>query len=88
MCFMNILGQCKKISGFRLYAFVLMSNHVHLLIEPADESLDMIFRRIGTRYAGWYNLEVSGGRFPKEAARPFYEYSAIVARHLAKGEVQ
>ena len=52
---MNILGQCKKISGFRLYAFVLMSNHVHLLIEPADESLDMIFRRIGTRYAGWYN---------------------------------
>ena len=55
LCFMNILGQCKKISGFRLYAFVLMSNHVHLLIEPADESLDMIFRRIGTRYAGWYN---------------------------------
>ena len=39
-------------------------------------------------YAGWYNLEVSGGRFPKEAARPFYEYAAIVARHLAKGEVQ
>ena len=33
LCFMNILGQCKKISGFRLYAFVLMSNHVHLLIE-------------------------------------------------------
>ena len=55
LCFMNILGQCKKLSGFRLYAFVLMSNHVHLLIEPTDESLDTIFRRIGTRYAVWYN---------------------------------
>ncbi len=53
--FMNILGRCKKVSGFKLYAFVLMSNHVHLLIEPADESLDTIFRRIGTRYAVWYN---------------------------------
>ena len=53
--FMNILGRCKKVSGFRLYAFVLMSNHVHLLIEPAGETLETVFRRIGTRYAGWYN---------------------------------
>ena len=53
--FMNILGRCKKVSGFKLYAFVLMSNHVHLLIEPTDESLDTIFRRIGTRYAVWFN---------------------------------
>ena len=53
--FLNILGRCKKLSGFKLYAFVLMSNHVHFLIEPADESLDTIFRRIGTRYAVWFN---------------------------------
>ena len=53
--FMRTLAQYKKISGFRLYAFVLMSNHIHMLIEPAGEPLDVIFRRIGTRYAGWYN---------------------------------
>ena len=53
--FMNTLAHCKKISEFRLYAFVLMSNHIHLLIEPVKEPLDMIFRRIGTRYAVWYN---------------------------------
>lgn len=53
--FMNVLERCKKISGFKLHAFVLMSNHVHLLIEPGEESLDMVFRRIGTRYAKWYN---------------------------------
>ncbi|MBQ9408107.1 MAG: sugar phosphate isomerase/epimerase [Clostridia bacterium] len=33
-------------------------------------------------YKGWYNLEITGGRFPAEAARPFYEYAAIVAKWL------
>ena len=29
--------------------------HIHLLIEPVEEPLDTIFRKIGTSYAGWYN---------------------------------
>ncbi|MCR4622359.1 MAG: sugar phosphate isomerase/epimerase [Clostridiales bacterium] len=45
------------------------------------EAFSRTLNEIG--YKGWYNLEVSGGRFPKAAARPFYEYAAIVARHLA-----
>ena len=53
--FMKTLDRCKETSGFRLYAFALMTNHIHLLIEPAGEPLDTIFRRIGTRYATWYN---------------------------------
>ena len=53
--FMNVLASSKKTDGFKLYAFVLMSNHIHLLIEPAEESLSMIFKKIGTRYAVWYN---------------------------------
>ena len=53
--FMTVLKACKEISGFKLHAFCLMSNHVHLLIEPAEEPLSMIFKRIGTRYAVWYN---------------------------------
>ena len=55
LCFMSLLKHYKKFSGFKLHAFVLMSNHIHLLIEPANEALDTIFRRIGTAYAGWYN---------------------------------
>ena len=54
-CFMTVLSHCKKLSGFRLYAFALMSNHVHLLVEPAGEPLDTVFRRIDTRYAVWFN---------------------------------
>ena len=53
--FMTVLRSCKERSGFTLHAFVLMPNHVHLLIEPKDEPLDLIFRRLGTRYAVWYN---------------------------------
>ena len=53
--FMSVLNRCKEVSGFRLHAFALMSNHIHLLIEPAEEPLELIFKRIGTRYAVWYN---------------------------------
>lgn len=53
--FMKALRKCKEVSGFKLYAFCLMSNHVHLLIEPAGESLDIVFKRIGSSYAGWFN---------------------------------
>ena len=54
--FVTILGECKEISGFKLHAFCLMPNHIHLLMEPAgDEPLEIIFKRIGSRYAVWYN---------------------------------
>ena len=53
--FMSVLKECKEISEFRLHAFCLMPNHVHFLIEPAGEPLGMVFRRIGVRYAVWYN---------------------------------
>ena len=54
--FITILGECKEISGFKLHAFCLMPNHLHLLLEPAgDEPLEIIFKRIGSRYAVWYN---------------------------------
>ena len=46
--FMTVLKHCKDIAGFRLYAFCLMSNHVHLLIEPAGEPLSQIFKRVGS----------------------------------------
>ena len=53
--FMSVLKECKEISGFRLHAFCLMPNHLHFLIEPAGEPLDLVFRRSGIRYAVWYN---------------------------------
>jgi len=53
--FMTVVKHNKEISGFKLHAFCLMSNHIHMLIEPAGEPLDQIYKRIGSKYVAWYN---------------------------------
>ena len=37
--FLETVGRVKEISGFKLYAYCLMGNHVHLLLEEANEYL-------------------------------------------------
>ena len=53
--FLNVLKICKEISGFKIHAYCLMSNHVHLLIQEGDEPLDIVFKRIGVRYVQYFN---------------------------------
>ena len=53
--FIQILKDCKAISGFKIFAYCLMGNHIHLLIKPEIEPLAQIFKRIGSRYVYWYN---------------------------------
>lgn len=55
--FLEILEECKKISGFKLYAYCFMGNHLHLLIKVENETLEQIFKRIGGRYVYWYNAK-------------------------------
>ncbi len=55
--FLTVIRECKDISGFELYAYCLMTNHVHFLIKTVEEPLEMIFKRIGSRYVYWYNLK-------------------------------
>ena len=39
-----------------MHAFVLMDNHVHLLLTPGEgAALSRLMQRLGTRYAGWFN---------------------------------
>ncbi len=42
-------------SGFELYAYCLMSNHIHLLLKEGEEELGTLFRRIASKYVQWYN---------------------------------
>jgi REP element-mobilizing transposase RayT len=53
--FLNILSLVRELSGIKLYAYCLMSNHFHLLIKEGDEPLSRTFRRIGARYVYFYN---------------------------------
>lgn len=55
--FLQILRECKAVSGFKLFAYCLMGNHIHLLIKPEQEPLEQVFKRIGGRYVYWYNVK-------------------------------
>ena len=55
--FLEVLKSCKAISEFKLYAYCLMGNHIHLLIKKGKESLETIFKRIGGKFVYWYNVK-------------------------------
>lgn len=55
--FLQILKECKAISGYKLFAYCLMGNHIHLLIKPEEEPLEQVFKRIGSRFVYWYNIK-------------------------------
>ncbi|MBO6159326.1 MAG: transposase [Firmicutes bacterium] len=55
--FLFLLEKYKPISGYKIYAYCLMPNHIHLLIQEGDESLGLAFRRIGSSFVYWYNAK-------------------------------
>lgn len=55
--YLELLQYYKEVCNFQLYAFCLMSNHVHLLIQEGPIPLEGIFRRLNTSYATWFNMK-------------------------------
>lgn len=55
--YLDLLAFYKEECKFDLYAYCLMSNHVHLILRTNDTPLDTIFRKINTHYAGWFNMK-------------------------------
>lgn len=55
--FLEILKEYKIISGYKLYAYCLMGNHLHLIIRVENEPLEQIFKRVCGRYVYWYNAK-------------------------------
>lgn len=53
--FIEVLQKYKKISEYKLYAYCLMGNHLHLLLMEGKEPLEQIMRRICGSYVFWYN---------------------------------
>ena len=52
---LETLKHYKEKSGYEIYAYCFMSNHVHLLIKEGEEELGTVFRRVGATYVYWYN---------------------------------
>lgn len=53
--FLTVLAVVKEASGCQIFAYCLMTNHVHLVLRVTDEPLAVVVKRIGVRYAGWFN---------------------------------
>jgi putative transposase len=57
--YLDILRKYKSESGFRMYAWCLMGNHVHLLMKEESESISLVMKRVGVSYAHYYNSKYS-----------------------------
>jgi putative transposase len=54
--YMNWLGEALQQYGCKLHAYVLMTNHVHLLLTPDSESsISMVLQSLGRRYVRYIN---------------------------------
>ena len=53
--FINILKFYKKRCDFKLYAYCLMNNHIHLLLEHTTMELEIIMKKIEVKFVRWYN---------------------------------
>lgn len=52
---LRLLKEYQRVCGYSMFAYCLMSNHMHLLLQPGGEPLEKIFRRIGASYVYWFN---------------------------------
>ena len=77
--FVRTLGEASERSGFRVHAYVLMSNHYHLLLETKEANLSQgmgwlqnaFTRRINIRHRLWGH--VFGGRYKAILVEPQQE---------------
>jgi REP element-mobilizing transposase RayT len=53
--YLTRLSKYKEICGFNLYAYVLMGNHVHLLMETPRDRISRIMQRINLTYTQYFN---------------------------------
>src|SRR5713226_5355391 len=93
-CFLECLRQAKLKCGCRIYAYVLMTNHFHLLLEPIEVgNLGRFMQSVGRRYDRNVNetYRRSGtlweGRF-KRAAVSRDEYLIACSRYIELNPVR
>jgi len=54
--YLKCLEEASKANGLNVHAYVLMTNHVHLLASPSDEtSISKTFQSVGRRYVQYFN---------------------------------
>ena len=57
LMYLEILEDVREMYPFRLHAYCLMTNHIHLQIETEDVHIKQIMKELHARYAVWFNKE-------------------------------
>ena len=84
---MRTLGEACERAGFPVHAYVLMTNHYHLLLETTEGNLsrgmdwlqNAFTRRINTRHRLWGH--VFGGRYKAILVEPGVSREVARTRH-------
>lgn len=85
--FLDCLFRYKKICDIDLYAYCLMSNHVHLLLKEKQQNVSTFVKRISSSYVFYFNSKYARtghlfqGRFKSEAVETD-DYFLIVMRYI------
>ncbi len=53
--FIQTMLRYKEMCEYKIYAYCLMDNHLHLLLKEGKEPLETVMRRICGSYVFWYN---------------------------------
>lgn len=91
--FLQVLKDCKAISEYKIFAYCLMGNHIHLLLQEIKEPIEQIMKRISTRFVYWYNIKYQRAghlfqdRFKSEAVEDD-SYFLTVLRYIHRNPVK
>jgi REP element-mobilizing transposase RayT len=87
------LSRYKEVSDYRIFAYCVMDNHVHVLLQEVKEPIGMIIKRISSSYVFWYNSKhkrcghLFQERFKSEAVETD-SYLLTVLRYIHQNPVK
>ena len=95
--FLTILAEVKALFGFKIYGYVFMGNHVHLLLKEPDRLLlSKFMQTLLSKYVRWYNIahERCGSLFqsrfkskPVETTAYFQRVLRYIHRNPVKSKI-
>ena len=91
---LEIIKDVKEEMQFKLHAYCLMTNHVHLFIEEKDfGDIKKIMHKTLTKYVGWYNYKymrsgsLIGNRYKSEPIEN-EEYYLTLMRYIHQNPIR
>lgn len=90
---LETIKKYKEVSKFNIFAYCIMSNHIHMLVREKEESISNTIKRISSSYVFWYNKKYERcghllqERFKSEAVESD-EYFMTVLRYIHQNPVK